>query len=213
MAYKMYASYGYDGYLYPLVHHGVVEAVDNINKADAILFGGGEDISPSMYDQKPGSRTWSNSNRCKAEIMDFRYGRDKGLPMIGVCRCMQLLTAAHGGHLIQHVNNNATGRRHIMYFPKKKKDVFLQVNSLHHQMCVPDPEAVLVGYADHLATVTLGEYDKEVVAPLQEPEALYWPETNSFGVQWHPEMMGVNDPAVLWYVEQVKQVLKGEYHV
>lgn len=199
---KLYASSGYASYLSPLINHNVGKRTDRIEEADLVLFAGGEDISPKLYGEQPGRYTYFNPKRDREEIKDFSFCIKNNIPMIGICRGMQLLTALTGGRLVQHVTNHAIGRRHVMNTEKEQ----VSVNSLHHQMCVLPGQATLIGWADNLSDKYLNGENEEIPVK-EEPEAAFWPDENIFAVQWHPEMMSPNDPAVLWYVDKVKEYL------
>jgi GMP synthase-like glutamine amidotransferase len=211
--YKVFASAGYDGYLMPLISAGMQMSTSR-EDADIILFAGGADISPALYGQTAGSRTYFHPGRDTIEMDDFYYGRAHNKAIVGVCRGMQLITALTGGELIQDVSNHA-GRRHDMHTYDGKT---IQVNSLHHQMCNPwagDAKFTLLGWANGLSNHYHGEKDtqtgRDKVIPHTgpEPEACYWPDYRAFAVQYHPEMMSHDSQAVQWYITQVKKLMKG----
>ena len=211
--YNIYASAGYSGYLYPLIASGMFKEVEEIEMADAVLFAGGSDIGPELYGQKKGRLTYTNPRRDTIEVADYNYATFNGIPIIGVCRGMQLFTALEGGTLFQHVDNHA-GDRHMMMTDEGEN---LRVNSLHHQMCNPwdgVEEFRLLGWSpSHLAGTIIGAGDLYVDPPPVEPEAIYYPKSKAFAVQWHPEMMNRSNPsdkiAIDWFVNHAVQLMEG----
>ncbi len=61
------------------------ELVDNINDADIVIFTGGEDVHPSLYNCKPHYTTYANLQRDLAEMEEFRKIKPNQL-VIGICR-------------------------------------------------------------------------------------------------------------------------------
>src|SRR5512133_1495757 len=75
-----------------------------LDRLDALLLAGGQDIDPASYGQRPHPETKRISpERDRFEIALARAALDRGLPLLGVCRGMQLLNVALGGDLVQHL--------------------------------------------------------------------------------------------------------------
>ncbi len=178
-----------------------------LDETDVVLFGGGEDISPSIYNQKP-SRYCHASEHLSArdllEIEVFKRAQTKGAGMLGICRGAQLLCALSGGSLIQHVTYHA-GPDHIM---TTSDGMSINVCSVHHQMMNPfGTKHELIGWAaDKLSGVYLIEDEKKVEMEV-EPEVVFFPETKALGIQYHPEFMSDNDEAVVYSRSLVKKYL------
>ncbi|MEM7151428.1 MAG: gamma-glutamyl-gamma-aminobutyrate hydrolase family protein [Myxococcota bacterium] len=98
---------------------------DLVAALDGVLFPGGQDVDPSNYGQeqkvnysgeaivfgKPYLRPpmmGPNKVRDHFELAIFREAKSRGLPIMGLCRGMQLLNVAHGGTLHQEVSDVAT---------------------------------------------------------------------------------------------------------
>ncbi|HEY3728716.1 MAG TPA: gamma-glutamyl-gamma-aminobutyrate hydrolase family protein [Solirubrobacteraceae bacterium] len=87
--------------LLPPMLDGVAETLDAV---DGLIFCGGPDIDPAVYGQRPGPETAAVSpERDPAELALLRAALDEEVPVLGICRGMQLLNVAYGGTLIQHL--------------------------------------------------------------------------------------------------------------
>lgn len=183
----------------------------NLKKGDVVLFGGGEDISPSFYKQKPIKYCHAGetlSTRDMFELSVFKLAREADVPMLGICRGAQLLCALSGGSLIQHVTHHA-GIGHKM---TTKDGQQIHVCSVHHQMMNPfGIKHDLIAWAsENLSTVYLVEGSKQENMKV-EPEVVFFPETKALGIQYHPEFMSDKEQAVIYSRELVQTyLLKGE---
>ncbi|MGW4586630.1 gamma-glutamyl-gamma-aminobutyrate hydrolase family protein [Amycolatopsis thermoflava] len=74
-----------------------------LSAVDALVLTGGADVEPHRYGQEPEDRTVTRPDRDAAEFALARAALDRGLPVLGVCRGMQVLNVALGGSLIQHL--------------------------------------------------------------------------------------------------------------
>lgn len=182
------------------------ELLDHPDHIGLVLFTGGEDISPELYGHR-NVESWNNPQRDKVEKSAFEYCRMHHIPMAGICRGAQLLTALSGGWLFQHVNNHA-GRSHLM---KTSDDQVVPVNSLHHQMCVPPEGSILLGWAAERLSDKYIDQDGEAPVerwPEREAEAMWIPATQSLGVQYHPEFMqDLSAPGVKWFHKMLNKYI------
>jgi putative glutamine amidotransferase len=79
-----------------------------VRRLDGLIFTGGGDIEPGRYGEEPHPRTTRVSEqRDAAELELLGAALDAGLPVLGVCRGMQLLNVARGGTLRQHLPEDA----------------------------------------------------------------------------------------------------------
>ena len=213
---NVFVSAGYHGYASPLLNVGA-KRVDNIDDAHVVLFAGGEDINPQLYKHAVADRTYYNPRRDYEELRDFDKARERGLPMLGVCRGMQLLTALAGGYLVQHVTNHA-GRRHSVVTNTGEE---IEVNSLHHQMCFPNSVADVIKMAwtfDHSHCYIGDDGDGNIVDlkkkfgddRVLELESVAYPSLNAFAVQWHPEMLNPVEDGHQFFVQNAIKLIEGK---
>lgn len=75
-----------------------------LERLDALLLAGGADIDPASYGAEPDPRSkGSRAERDRFELALARRALERELPVLGVCRGMQLLNVACGGTLDQHL--------------------------------------------------------------------------------------------------------------
>lgn len=151
-----------------------------------LLLCGGGDIEPHRYGQEnKGSKNFE-PERDEAEFLLVKRFIDAGLPILGICRGLQVLNTALGGTLVQHL---PTASAHAWEEETGDKQHLVQalpgsfllglygerfsVNSAHHQGAdKAAPSLSLAARADDGAI-----------------EALQCPQKGIYAVQWHPERM------------------------
>ncbi|QGU08722.1 Putative glutamine amidotransferase (plasmid) [Corynebacterium occultum] len=161
---------------------------------DALLLPGGGDISPHRYGQEPDPRVYNVDP--EQDRLDFgmaRHALHRNLPIMGICRGMQLLNVLYGGSLIQHLPTSAV--KHS--FQLKRKSTTLAERFTPHEVEIT-PGSRLAGIlgssvwtasAHHQAVDELGE-GLRIVARAADGtvEAVEDPRRSVIGVQWHPEI-------------------------
>jgi len=166
-----------------------------IGSCGGLLLTGGSDVDPSLYGESPSPETEPpDPDRDAAEgaLIDEALARD--LPLLAICRGMQILNVHLGGSLIQHL---PTAARHVRRTPDKSlpahrvaiesdtllasiaRSEYWEVNSRHHQavarmapglrVCARDPEDGTI---------------EAVELPLRR---------FVLAVQWHPENQALVD--------------------
>jgi gamma-glutamyl-gamma-aminobutyrate hydrolase PuuD len=166
----------------------IVYSVEQLeaNNYALLLFPGGPDVPPSLYNEK-NTHSYPDIDRTEKEILIYNAAKEKGIPVTGVCYGCQLLNVLNKGSMIQSVNGHA-GTDHEVTDGKNK----FTVTSTHHQMMVPHDDAVVVAWANVVST--------------KDPEALFWPATGDFGVQFHPEYTRNQETQMVsWYRSFVKK--------
>src|SRR5262245_12582650 len=75
-----------------------------LDRLDALVLGGGADIDPESHGAEPHPETvGTNPDRDRFEVALVQAAIERGMPLLGVCRGMQILNVACGGTLDQHL--------------------------------------------------------------------------------------------------------------
>ena len=168
----------------------------DIYKCDGFVLTGGVDVHPSFYN---GGKDYNNSpvsfqpERDVFEEKIYRYSQLNNLPVIGICRGMQLINVLQGGKLIQDLDNG--NARHKKEELDKEHTIIATNNSLLHQ--ITGTPAGKVNSAHHQAIDPDAIGDNLVVNAYEDDEKIiegleFKDKTNKafmLCVQWHPERM------------------------
>lgn len=159
---------------------------------DGLILAGGADIDPSQYGAEPHPQTLGTvPERDTFEIALAKRALERDMPMLGICRGMQLMNVATGGTLNQHVpesHGHEDHRRSLGSFDNSDHDVRLEPGSLAAQAA--GAETHVTKSHHHQGIEDLGEGLKVTGwSALDElPEAIEAPGKRfALGVQWHPE--------------------------
>lgn len=156
---------------------------------DAIVFSGGQDIDIAAFggERHPAS-TWLDPARDRHEVALWRAARAAEIPILAICRGLQLSCLLEGGELIAHLDGHDAGDRHAevrhpaTVAPGLLRDAVgtdtLSVNTIHHQaVATPPPDWTVVARSED-----------DVIEALEADDGPWF-----LGVQWHPELM-LDDP-------------------
>ena len=84
-----------------------------VARLDGLVLAGGADVDPARYGQSPGPNTTVMSpERDESELAVLAAALDRDLPLLAVCRGMQLLNVLLGGDLVQHLPDIPTAGMH-----------------------------------------------------------------------------------------------------
>lgn len=179
---------------------------DNASDYSLVMFTGGEDVHPSMYnDISPRNLCNSNLARDRKEMVIFHHALTHNIKMTGICRGCQFINVMSGGRLMHHIDHHEGGN-HLMQTSRVEKPVL--VNSYHHQMVIPPKYAYIIGWSkSRLSKEYIGRNDKKVEWPGPEIEAIWIPNTKCCGVQYHPEWMTKESSGYLFYWQMLYELL------
>lgn len=160
-----------------------------VDRLDGLVLVGGADINPMVYGEQPHPEALPFSDqRDRAELALLRAALERDMPVLGICRGMQLMNVAAGGDLHQHLpeitpdpSTHRAGpglwaRHDVAIAPGCRLSAMLgdraSVVSAHHQAPVE------IG-RDLVVTATAAD---GTVEALEHPHRRF-----AVGVLWHPE--------------------------
>lgn len=189
--------------------------VNNIDEADLVVFTGGEDVDPSLYNQDRNPRTSSNLERDIYEKSVFEQALKLGKPMVGICRGSQFLCVMAGGQLVQHQQNPLYVHNLLNY----DGDMNVETTSTHHQAQypynLPTDEYKILGWTHGLSKFHEGGRQQELYQDgTKECEVVYYKKINALGIQGHPESMFGNERhkhSVTWFQSVLNKFKLGVY--
>jgi len=96
--------------LVPPSEDGVEETLQAL---DGLLFSGGSDLDPGLYDQEPHEETsGTHEMRDRAELALLEAALERDMPVLAICRGSQVLNVARGGDLVQHLPEVVGDEKH-----------------------------------------------------------------------------------------------------
>jgi putative glutamine amidotransferase len=152
---------------------------ERLDGIDGVLMPGGADVDPRNYGQEPVSNELYgiDSMQDEVDISLIRHVLSVGLPMLAICRGMQITNVALGGTLTQHMDSPhlyhvapVTLESHTAELGLTNPT--LEASCYHHQVIDELAEGLtVIGRAaeGHVEAVKI--------------DSAGW----AFGVQWHPE--------------------------
>jgi putative glutamine amidotransferase len=173
-----------------------------LDRVDGLLFSGGGDIDPTRYGQADvHEKTYGiDEQRDRFELELFKAALGRDMPILCICRGIQIANVALGGTLVQDIaseySDEIEHRQHEAGYraPDKSHRVTaeagsrlhevygtteIESNSFHHQ--------AIRDVADEL--VVIGRAPDGIIEAVDHPSSSWF-----LGLQWHPEMMFEEHP-------------------
>jgi putative glutamine amidotransferase len=160
------------------------QAAAVVARLDGLVIAGGPDVEPVRYGADPHPRTGPPARARDAwELALIEAALAARLPLLGICRGMQLLNVALGGTLVQHIEGHAEVVGVFGDHPVKPVPGTLYATAVPEETSVPTYHHQAV---DRLGTglVPTAYAEDGTVEAVELPSAPGW----VLGVQWHPEM-------------------------
>ena len=160
---------------------------DVLRVLDGLVLAGGADLDPALYGERRAPDTEPPSDRDAAEMLLVSEALYRDIPVLGVCRGMQVLAVAAGGRLHQHLPDELGHEKHrpasgvyghheLRLVPGSRIAALLGddlgVHCYHHQ-----------GVADAGSLTVTARAEDGLAEAVEDPDRRFL-----LGVQWHPEV-------------------------
>lgn len=176
----------------PIILPPIIDLSDQLetllSRCDAIVLHGGGDIDPKHYGQSPITPALYgiNSNHDEIEIAVARQTLAEDIPMLAICRGLQVVNVAHGGTLIQDLRTDDHRQKYhtVNLTPDSKVAQAIGAtqakacHSFHHQAV----DSVGNGF------VVTGVATDGTIEAIESTTATWY-----VAVQWHPEDSAATD--------------------
>jgi putative glutamine amidotransferase len=159
-----------------------------VDRLDGLAIVGGADIDARLYSAEPHETADApRQTRDASELGLYRRARERGMPVLGICRGLQMMAVAHGGSLIQHLPDLQTGTVHREH-PGQFVEHGATFAAGTRTAAVYGTERVIVNSSHHQAVesegslMVSGRADDGTIEACEDPGADF-----CVGIQWHPE--------------------------
>jgi putative glutamine amidotransferase len=175
---------------------------------DALVLAGGSDMDPASYGAEPHPATIGTvPERDAFELALARRAMERDLPLLGICRGMQVMNVARGGTLSQHLPEDyghEDHRRSIGSFDNADHHVRLAHESLAARVAREELHGTKSHHHQGVERVGAGLEVTGWATIDDLPEAIEAPANRfALGVQWHPEV-DETSPLVAALVEEAR---------
>ncbi len=178
--------------LLPLVRDSLA-AVEVIERVDALILSGGEDVYPFLYGEEPaGALGGVNYVRDRSDMWLLHSAVNLGKAVLGICRGEQLINVTFGGTLYQDIPSQYPNRPTVQHGQRSSGTLpihHVNVVKESHLYEIMQQELLAVNSFHHQAVKDVAPDFKIVAtAPDGVVEAIEgFPKYNILAVQWHPE--------------------------
>lgn len=164
-----------------------------LDRLDGLLLSGGSDVDPRLYNEEPSTHcgpVFLKRDRMETELIRKAYARR--MPILGICRGLQMLSSVFGGNMYQDLpsEKNVFHSSHVYTKQDAAHYVALTPNSAVYE--IYETDSIGVNSYHHQSIRQVSENGTIVgVSADGVIEAVEFSGGHPFtiGVQWHPEMM------------------------
>ena len=196
--------------------------INTLEHLDGLLLSGGADYNPLYCGEEPSGQLGGiNSERDLPELLMTRLAYHRQLPMLGICRGIQTLAMALGGHVAQDVSEvrgegqEAAGIKHSQDADRSEPTHTVEIEPGSTLFNIYKEAATCATFDAQRATLYVNSFHHQAVSHAGNRfrvtarakdgiiEAIESSEFKSImGVQWHPECMADGAPLFEWLVRQ-----------
>lgn len=161
-----------------------------ISLADALILSGGYDVNPKFYNEEASKNLGQIcTKRDVYELKLIKYAILKNIPILGICRGLQILNVYFGGTLYQDINSLKNTIKHSQ--DKEPKEEIHSVKLSSKLLEIFKQDEIMVNSFHHQAIKKLAS-NFEICALAKDNiiEGIFSKEHDFIlAIQWHPEML------------------------
>lgn len=180
--------------------------INTLEHVDGLLLSGGGDMNPLFVGEEPSPRLHGiNAERDLPELLLINLAYNRQIPMLGICRGIQMIACALGGKIHQDIPSPTIKHSQDLDRSMPSHSVSLLSDTVISGI-YGGQEKLLVNSFHHQAVSEPGERFK-VCATAGDGviEAIESSEYKSIiGVQWHPECLSEGKPLFDWLVSEAE---------
>jgi gamma-glutamyl-gamma-aminobutyrate hydrolase PuuD len=172
--------------LVPPSEDGLAETLDAL---DGLVFSGGSDLDPELYGEEPHPETFGiHRDRDRAEVRLLSAALERDMPVLGICRGIQVLNVARGGGLHQHLPDIVGDEKHKHDPPGVFSDHDVEIEPNTRLASILGDRAPVKSHhhqgLDRLAEGfrVAAHAEDGTVEAIEDPSHRF-----ALGVLWHPE--------------------------
>jgi putative glutamine amidotransferase len=168
-----------------------IEELDELlARLDGLLFTGGGDVDPALFNGIPHPRVYGiSTERDTTEIALVLQARELKLPFLGICRGCQVINVAFGGSLYTHISDQLPGALEHSHDKFREEHHFVSIDPDSLLECITGTNELVVNSLHHQG---ISRVARSLIPTACAPDGLVEGlELRShpfgLGVQWHPE--------------------------
>lgn len=195
-----------------------VSKIDSIVKTvDGLLLSGGPDIDPIHFDKvEERDRCSIDLRRDSIEITAINSAKQINLPILGICRGLQLLNVVYGGSLFTDIPTDVPNHSNHQ---QKNGDTYHSINIKQNSILkdLVKSDTITVNSSHHQSIDKLAkDFTITSTTPDNVVESIEYNNKNHwvFAVQWHPERLEFESSAsgkiAFLFLDEVKKYMQSK---
>lgn len=166
-----------------------------LEHVNGLILSGGHDVDPHLYGEEPEQKigaTWPARDHFDMRLL--KLAEEKGIPVLGICRGMQIINVAHGGKLYQDLSYRSEHTlKHMQgHTPSLPTHGMKVVEGSKLAEVLGKTEFLVNSFHHQIVKTVAPDLIEVATAPDGVPEGIENEEGTVLGVQWHPEMLHRN---------------------
>ena len=181
--------------------------INSLDSIDALILSGGGDANPLFFGEEPSPKLHGiNAERDLPELLTIRLAYNRQIPILGICRGIQMMACALGGAIHQDISHLPNLIKHSQDLSRDKESHTVRLEKGSILANIYDEEEIAVNSFHHQAVKSCGEKFRIVATSADGViEAMESTEEKPLlGVQWHPECLASGAPVFNWLIAQAR---------